>query len=126
MFSKSGCYFIISKIHPDRIYIGSSVNCVNRFKRHLYELSKGCHGNARLQNHFNKYGPEDLIFQQISVLDRNELIFHEQKLIDHFQPFFNICLSAQSRSGVKASQKTRKKMRNSWHERRRIAWYYRP
>ncbi len=126
MVSNTGCYLIISKIHEDKFYIGSSINCRTRFKRHKIDLLQNRHANAKLQNHVNKYGIDDLIFIQISVSSRASLLRDEQVLIDSLHPFFNICPSATSRAGTVQSLSTRAKMRISWQHRRMLAWFYRP
>lgn len=58
----SGVYSITSRA-TGRIYIGSSVALRERLATHLRELRRGNHENPRLQNHVNKYGLDDLVFE---------------------------------------------------------------
>lgn len=87
----SGIYQIQSKIHPDRIYIGSAADIQQRRRRHLKDLRKSKHHSIKLQNHFNKYGEQDLQFSLVLECDIGVLIHAEQAFIDHYDPWFNIC-----------------------------------
>ena len=57
----SGIYVIISK-STKRFYIGSSQNVRKRRNSHRVDLRKQRHTNKHLQNIFNKYGEDELIF----------------------------------------------------------------
>ena len=59
---ETGIYKIVSKIRPDRMYIGSSINIPKRWREHISNLKKNKHHSKQLQNHFNKYGEADLQF----------------------------------------------------------------
>jgi len=93
----SGIYKIQSKIHPDRIYIGSAVNLYNRWAVHKHLLKNNKHDNPRLQAHYNKYGKDDLIFGVVVVCDKeqlmpiNKVVWIEQCFIWVYKPSFNIC-----------------------------------
>jgi len=107
----SGIYKIESKIKSKRIYIGSAININSRQGMHLYQLRKNKHHSPHLQKHFNKYGEADLIFSVLLSCVKEDLLKTEQFFIDSLNPFFNCCKIAGSRSGVKATQKTRDKIR---------------
>jgi group I intron endonuclease len=64
-----GVYKIQSIIKPERIYIGSTVDMVNRWWTHLYYLRNGDHHSPKLQRHYNKYGEDDLVFEIIETGD---------------------------------------------------------
>ena len=66
------------------------------------------HHNTKLQNHYNKYGREDLVLSILTVCSKEELIGKEQYYIDLFQPWFNICKTAVSCLVVKRSEETRR------------------
>ena len=104
----SGIYRIESKAIPERIYIGSSINIGNRWRRHLSTLKLKQHGSIKLQNHCNKYGIDDLIFTIITECEKKDLIKTEQSFIDSCNPYFNICKVAGSSLGVKCSDEYRK------------------
>ena len=57
----SGIYIIYSIVNGKR-YVGSAVNLKNRKNNHFSELKKRTHCNEHLQNHYNKYGQNDLRF----------------------------------------------------------------
>jgi group I intron endonuclease len=94
--------YIIKSIITNRIYVGSAVNYNKRFKQHSYNLFNNKHCNLKIQNHFNKYGKEDLIYEVIEYVELKEnLINREQYYIDTLNPFFNICQKAGSTLGYK-------------------------
>ncbi len=137
-------YKITSK-HNNKCYIGSSTKGIRREKEHLADLIRGNHANRHLQNHANKHGIEDLIFEIIEVVEQHKkqiLLSREQFYIDTINPQFNIakiagsCLGMkhpiesiergrQKRIGRKASEETKQKMsesmkgKNKWNEDQR-------
>jgi group I intron endonuclease len=110
---KTGIYLIQSIQKPDKFYIGSAVNILSRWLRHLSELRKGKHCNRHMQHHFNKYGEEDFIFSILQTCQVSELLFFEQLHIDTKKPTFNICQNAESRLNVKSSIATKAKIKAS-------------
>ena len=106
----SGIYKIQSKIKPERIYIGSAVNVPQRWRIHKTELRHDKHINKKLQNHANKYGVDDLVFNLITSCDKNDLLALEQFYLDALNPWFNICPIAGNTSGRPVSDITRKKI----------------
>ena len=90
----SGIYRIQSLIKPNRCYIGSSSNVHKRWYNHKRELKLNKHQNQILQNHYNKYGSEDLVFTILLGCEINDLIKIEQYFIDTYDPFFNVCKTA--------------------------------
>lgn len=105
-----GIYKIQSKIKPERVYIGSSVNVRNRWRQHIQDLRKNNHRSGRLQNHYNKYGEEDLEFTVLIGCAKEELIDHEQYFIDMYRPYFNMNPNARNRLGAKFTEETKRKM----------------
>ncbi len=110
----SGIYKIQSVIKPNKIYIGSAININLRKWQHFNDFKKNRHGNSRLQNHYNKYGKDDLQFSFLLGCDKKDLIKIEQYFIDSYNPFFNICKKADSSLGLKRSEETRKKIGDYW------------
>lgn len=106
----SGIYKIQSKINPKRVYIGSSFNIHKRWQVHLNNLKHNNHHSIKLQRHFNKYGKNDLVFSIIIGCDKEDLITTEQFYLDGYRPYFNNCLIANSRLGIKASKETKNKL----------------
>lgn len=100
---ESGIYKIQSKIHPDRIYIGSAGNIRKRCNNHLCGLRNNRHDNSKLQRHFLKYGEDDFYFSVLSICDKSNLIEQEQYYIDLYNPYFNICMIAGRTTGYKHS-----------------------
>lgn len=104
-----GIYQIQSKVKPERIYIGSAVRITHRWYLHLRELGKGKHHSAKLQNHVNKYGIDDLSFSIIEPCFPEWLTAREQFYLDKLKPYFNICKVAGSVLGIKRSAESIRK-----------------
>lgn len=105
-----GIYIIQSCKFPMRIYVGSAVNIRGRWSRHLSDLRKNRHPNPKLQNHYNKYGENDLAFEIIEngeYLCKQHLHAREQGWIYHYKhketwvPYFNFTPIAGSPLGIK-------------------------
>lgn len=106
----TGIYKIQSKIKSERYYIGSAINIHLRKIKHLNDLKNKKHANKKLQNHYNKYGEDDLEFSILISCSKENLIKHEQFFIDAYKPWFNICPNAGSALGRKWSESMREKM----------------
>lgn len=105
----SGIYQIQSKIHPEKIYIGSAVDIQERWRIHLRGLRNNKHHSKKLQRHFNKYGEQDLQLSLVLECDKEVLINAEQAFINHYDPYFNICRVAGSQLGIKRSDEFKRK-----------------
>lgn len=110
----SGIYKIQSISHPERFYIGSGQDLEKRWQQHSTKLNTRCH-NPKLQNHYNKYGKDDLVFIIIEPCLPQFLVIREQYYIDVLNPFFNIRKIADSNLGIShpVSEETKKKISNS-------------
>ena len=106
----TGIYQIRSISHPERIYIGSSVDIQKRWRKHRSGLKNYKHENARLQNHYNKYGESDLVFSLIICCNKENLISFEQFYIDSLNPYFNIRKIAESNLGTKRTDQQKRKL----------------
>src|ERR1035437_7496791 len=95
----TGIYEIKSIIKPERFYIGSAENIYKRWWYHTYRLGRNEHENSKLQNHYNKYGKNDLIFSVILSCEKSDLLSTEQFFLDSYKPYFNICTKAGSGAG---------------------------
>jgi group I intron endonuclease len=90
----SGVY-AITNITTGKRYIGSSIDCLERFKRHRWELRAGRHVNPVLQNAFNKYGEDDFTYKVIHPLPITDAQDKEQWYIDNFyEELYNTSRSA--------------------------------
>lgn len=115
-----GVYIIRSKCKPDRCYIGSAVYIRNRWAMHLNDLKKNRHHSSKLQNHYNKYGRDDLDFSVLMCCERDKLIETEQFFIDAYKPFFNSRMKAESTLGLKWTDESRKKLSDAC--KGRVPW----
>lgn len=104
---KSGIYIIQSISKPERIYVGSAVSLRSRKLRHFRELHLQKHHSAKLQNHYNKYGPANLDFIILEYCSKDLLIHREQYYLHWLKPYFNINPVAGSRLGAKHSNQSK-------------------
>ena len=106
--------YCIENIQNNKKYIGSSIHCEKRRRRHFSELKNKKHKNKKLQYAYNKYGFDNFSFYVIEkVTDKNLLIEKEQFYIDSLKPFYNINKIADSCLGVKRSKATKEKIRQA-------------
>lgn len=106
----SGIYKITNKINR-HVYIGSAVDVIHRWGKHIYRLNKNDHHSKYLQHAWNKYGADCFEFVIIEECSRELLIEREQFFIDTYQPEYNIALVAGSCLGTRRTQETKDKMR---------------
>lgn len=118
----SGIYQIQSKIKPERIYIGSAMDINQRWKGHLKKLNINIHHSKKLQNHYNKYGKEDLVFSILCTCKKEQLLQFEQYYLDFYRPWFNISKKAGSPLGVKRSEITKEKIKNNSGRKGKPSW----
>lgn len=106
-----GIYKIQSKIKPERIYIGSSVDIYHRWRLHKERLELNKSHSPKLQNHYNKYGKIDLQYSILLSCEKEDLLKIEQYFIDSYNPFFNICKIAGNHLGRKCSAESIARMK---------------
>lgn len=106
----SGIYKISSKIKPENFYIGSSMDIDHRLSCHFYDLKSNRHSNNRLQNHYNKYGDDDLSLNILMYCDIDNLIKNEQFYIDTLYPKFNLRKKAESHYLPSIKEETRNRL----------------
>jgi len=90
--NKSGIYKIISK-SQGKCYIGSSISINKRWNTHICYLRKGNHPNKYLQNVYNKYGEDDLVFEVVLFCEPEHLLVTEEEQIkkhDSYKNGFNL------------------------------------
>jgi group I intron endonuclease len=109
----SGIYKIHSIAMPMRCYIGSSVNMHKRWNGHLSYLKRNKHANKKLQNHYNKYGKDDLQFTVLLACRKDLLLDNEQFFIDSYPVYFNECLKAGSCLGRQLSKEHKERISES-------------
>lgn len=124
----SGIYQIKNLVN-NKIYIGSAANVKNRWKTHKSELNHNKHHSPYLQRAWDKYGIENFEFSILEVvLDINDLIIREQYWMDITECYdskvgYNLSKIAGSRLGVKASDETIEKLRETlWGNQRGLGY----
>ena len=104
-------------------YIGSAQDVDRRWGEHSRELRGGRHANARLQNAWNKYGPESFEWVILeSDVPESNLIIREQFHLAPYLPqqrsvLFNIRSDARSNLGMVHSPEARQKISDANRER---------
>lgn len=128
---RSGVYQISNTI-DDKVYIGSTaLGFRKRWWQHRNDFKNGKSHNPHLQNIWNLYGKEFLVFDIVEFVDNpDDLMFQEQKRIDDaFSK--GICINtnryADSPLGFKLSQDAIAKkslgMKRAWADKsRRESW----
>lgn len=109
MTAVSGVY-AIARTNGKGLYIGSSVNIRNRFRKHKTMLRINRHINPHLQNAWNKYGEDCFTFTLLMECSPDQCIEFEQKMITLWDPDYNICSMARSVLGITRSARTRAKI----------------
>ena len=106
---KSGVYVIENKINGHQ-YVGSASYLKRRLGQHRLDLYRKTHGNAYLQNAWNKYGEDAFVFRPILYCDPELLVVLEQRAMDVLEPEYNIAPVAGNNLGMKHSVETRARM----------------
>ena len=108
-----GIYSIYSK-SQNKYYIGKSIDVHKRFLTHLSDLRLNKHHSKYLQNVYNKYGKDDLVFNIITECSLEESGALEKYYINKFNSFhdgFNETEGGEwGAPGRKFSQETLQKM----------------
>ena len=78
LINKIGVYQIRNKLN-NKVYIGSSKDIGTRWSEHKRDLRTGEHRNSHLQNAYNKYGPENFIFEVLELLDSEDKQYEREQ-----------------------------------------------
>lgn len=111
----SGIYAILN-IANDKYYIGSAIDFADRWRLHRLELNRNNHYNRHLQKAWNKYGENSfllVVIEYTTELDNREQHWIKELNATDHSLGYNICLFLRNRTGVKASEETRKKLSES-------------
>ena len=111
----SAAIYQIRNTSNGRVYVGSAVRLAKRWKEHLRDLRAGRHHSQKLQYAWNKYGEAAFCFEVLEHVEgKDALLQREQAWIDSLNAAsrtnYNVCGTAGSQLGMKASEATRKKL----------------
>ena len=81
-----GVYAIKNKMN-NKVYIGSSINILNRWKKHENELNRNRHHSEHLQYAWNKYGKENFEFMILEECSEENVREREQYYIDYYTSY---------------------------------------
>lgn len=119
----SGIYRIRNR-RNGKCYYGSSVNLKARVLEHFASLRLRKHHNIVLQRAWTKYGKSSFVFEVIVILEKEELIPTEQRLLDLGLGEYNVARHSQtSMRGRKHSPETRRKMSETHKKLARVPGY---
>lgn len=111
------------------IYIGQSANLKHRWSLHYSSLKRNIHANIHLQRSWNKYGDQSFLVSaiEIVIVPTVELLTElENKWMNVMRnanvPLFNLAPIAGSTLGIKQSEETKAKLRESLKNRPREVW----
>ena len=76
----------IRNIVNGKIYVGSSKNIPQRWKKHKSKLKHSTHPSKHLQNAWGKYGAHNFVFEVLEECDISLLIIKEQHYLDTLNP----------------------------------------
>jgi group I intron endonuclease len=108
--------YTITHIASKRVYVGSAVDVVNRWRNHRWLLRNNKHHNVRLQRAWLKCGEQAFHFAVIEpIADKAELLAREQHWMDKLRAItpragYNTSPVAGSMLGHKHSLATRAEM----------------
>lgn len=107
----SGIYMIRNTIN-NKLYIGQSVDIVNRWRHHKWMLNNEKHSNIHLQRAWKLDGPSSFEFSVISTClpTVKALCEAEQYWMDLLTPEYNMSPSAGSTLGIKLSEEHKEKI----------------
>lgn len=92
--------YSITCLANNKIYIGSSINIINRFKAHKTALNKNKHNNIYLQRSFNKYGLENFKFEILEECNKENILEKE----NYYMNLYNTLLSNKGYNQVIAQR----------------------
>jgi group I intron endonuclease len=114
--NKPGIYRIVNRVNG-KVYYGSSINLKQRESSHYSDLKYNRHGNYHIQNAYNLYGKENVIYEPMFNCPADQCLYFEQILLDMW---FDNCVNcynmepdASSSRGRKDSKETQKKRSKS-------------
>jgi group I intron endonuclease len=74
-----GYIYKITCLKNDKFVIGSSINR-HRWSQHLSALNRNKHGNPILQNYYNKYGKNSIIFEIVQSKVPENILLHVEDI----------------------------------------------
>ncbi len=84
-YHMQGIYEIYS-VRSGKRYIGSSKNIEARWQTHIRDLKNRCHHNYYLQQEYQRYGEDNLVFTVVHIVSDEEQLFdYELAYINKFQ-----------------------------------------
>lgn len=106
----------ITNIINWKVYIGQSINMINRWKDHIHALNRNDSKCALLQRAWNKYGQENFSFEILELCTEEQLDEIEIKYIemyDAFNPEKGYNIEPGGNKNKHLSEETKQRLRES-------------
>lgn len=109
-----GGIYVIRNLVNGKVYVGSAVHILQRWRQHRYDLSRKGHHSRYLQKAWGKHGASAFSWEVLErVVNKSDLLFREQFWIDHLSAYdpaygYNMVSRAANNLGLKLSPETRK------------------
>jgi predicted GIY-YIG superfamily endonuclease len=119
--------YAIKNLVNNKVYIGSTKSPTTRKRKHFYDLSKGKHHSAHLQNSYYQYGKEKFSFyiiEECTSEDRKSREIHHISETKAHIPEFGYNSYEPNENNFKCSQETAGKIREAHHRRVRAIDVY--
>lgn len=100
---KTSCVYRIMNMMTGHFYIGSTKKLSKRYHQHKEMLKSGIHKSKKMQEEYDKYGPDVFVLEVLLICNPKYLKYYEQQLLDELHHVFNTCKSAYSVKGIKQS-----------------------
>lgn len=84
MKTKISCVYKIICLYNNKIYIGQTLDYIDRINHHKNKLKRNCDDNPYLQNDYNKYGLNNFEFKIIEECLPNNLLERETYWINYY------------------------------------------
>lgn len=103
-------------VATNKSYVGSAQNCRTRTQTHRNKLLQGKHINQYLQDAWNKYGPDQFVFELLEKCSKADLKQREQSWINHLN-------SGSNKFGFNLAPAVRQ-VQPSEYLSKTISWYW--
>jgi group I intron endonuclease len=123
----TGIYYIQNMVNG-KLYIGSAINIIDRWRLHKGRLRNGNHHNKHLQLSWDNYGENSFIFGVIETIENNEILLErEQYWIDQNgvcdrERGYNAAPVAGGMLGFRHSEETKARLREVGFSKEHIPW----
>lgn len=81
--------YLLRNDHNNRVYVGQSANCPQRWHAHVVSLKTGKHPIPLLQEDWNEYNPESFSFRMTEVISALDKALYRQRELYWIREYIN-------------------------------------